>query len=52
MDLAIDAAEVIRLEEANLRMRQELLRLQPFWGPGMTKQQAIAAYEAATAELK
>lgn len=44
--LALDDANLIAVQQANLRKRQEWLALQPYWGGGVTKQEAVSAYEA------
>jgi hypothetical protein len=33
--------------KANMRMREELIRLRPFWGQGVTKEEAVRRYTAA-----
>jgi hypothetical protein len=38
------------LEQAIARKREELEKLRPYWGPGVTKEEAIGAYEAAQQE--
>jgi hypothetical protein len=44
--LALAEADAADLLRKVARMRQELTLLRPFWAEGMTKEQAVAAYEA------
>jgi hypothetical protein len=46
--LALSDANLIVVQGANLRDREEYLRLLPFLGPGVTKQRAVEAYRAAS----
>lgn len=46
MAMAIDDTNLKSVLEANVRKREELTRLRPFWGQGMTKAAAVAAYQA------
>jgi hypothetical protein len=45
--LAIDNENLAAVQQANLRKREELERLRPYWWLNMTKQQAVAAYQEA-----
>lgn len=49
--LALDDENLINCQQANLRKRQELLRLRPHLGPGVSKMQAAQAYLAANKPL-
>lgn len=42
--LRIDGLNLERLQQASTRKHQEYERLLPYWGPGVSKQQAVAAY--------
>jgi hypothetical protein len=44
--LALSDHNLVAVQRANLRDREELIRLRPYLGPGVTKQQAIEAYRA------
>jgi hypothetical protein len=45
--MALDDANIIAVQQANLRKRQEMIRLRPYWDqPGVTKRDAVDAYEA------
>ena len=43
MAMKLDDANLVAVMAANMRKHEELARLQPYWGPGMTKEEAVRA---------